>query len=66
MINDSYSKLPKDIGPMHLNKLRIKANSILHVSPKSVDGEKADPTMALEIEVLEYLHTIRRLIEELR
>lgn len=66
MINDSYSKLPKDIGPMHLHKLRIKANSILHISPKNVEGESADPIMALEIEVLEYLHTIRRLIEELR
>lgn len=66
MINDSYSKLPKDIGPMHLHKLRIKANSILHVSPKNVEGESSDPIMALEIEVLEYLHTIRRLIEELR
>lgn len=66
MINDSYSKLPKDIGPMHLHKLRIKANSILHVSPKNVEGETTDPIMALEIEVLEYLHTIRRLIEELR
>jgi hypothetical protein len=65
MIDDARVKLPKGISTMHLHRLRIRANEILHVSPRE-DKLGKNSVMALEIEVLDHLHIVRRLIEELR
>lgn len=65
MIDDARAKLPKGISTMHLHRLRIRANEILHVSPRE-DKLGKNSVMALEIEVLDHLHIVRRLIEELR
>ena len=64
MIDDARVKLPKGISTMHLHRLRIRANEILHVSPRE-DKLGENSVMALEIEVLDHLHVVRRLIEEL-
>lgn len=64
MIDDARVKLPKGISTMHLHRLRIRANEILHVSPREGKSGK-DSVMALEIEVLDHLHIVRRLIEEM-
>lgn len=64
MIDDARVKLPKGITTMHLHKLRIRANEILHVSPREGTSGK-DSVMALEMEVLDHLHVVRCLIEEM-
>lgn len=65
MIDDARTKLPKGISAMHLHKLRIRANEILHVSPRE-DTLGPGSVMVLEMEVLDHLHIVRRLIEEMR
>ena len=63
MIEDAEGLLPERVWTFHLHRIRKKANQIFHVYYRKDSRSKEESIADIEIEIVEYIHTLRHLIE---
>lgn len=63
MIEDAEGLLPERVWTFHLHRIRKKANQILHGYYRKDSRSKEESIADIEIEIVEYIHTLRHLIE---